>query len=202
MGWFGRDQADDAPAAPDPLDAIDRSAVPRHLLPVVDRAVECARQFRTLAWSRPAGPIQDRMFGVARRVDTVAVAVFETTLRAAQIDAVATTLDPEEVTASFKEVRRRADADPALVASHRARFESVQRILNARDAIDGDLQLLEARLEAAVAGGAELLIDATGRGEPAAEQHLAAIDDELTSLQAALAEVGALPTAPPTQPPR
>jgi hypothetical protein len=196
VGLFG-DRDDEQPAtAADPLDAIDRAAVPRHLLSVVDRAVASAHQMRNLAWSRAEGPVQARLFGVARRVDAVVVSVYETALRAAHLDSVAATLDPEGVTARYKEVKRRPDADPELVASLRARFESVQRILNARDSIDGDLQLLEARLEAAVARGAELLLDPTGEVDTH-DAELTAVDDELTSLRAALDEVAALQPSPP-----
>lgn len=192
MGLFRDDDPEPTPTVADPLHAIDRAAVPRRLLPVVDRAVECAQRFRGLAWARPPGPIQDRMFAIAHRVDAVAVAVYATALRAAQLDGVAATLDPDGVTARYKEVRRRDDADPDLLASHRARFESVQRILNARDAIDDELEVLEARLEAAVARGAELLvIDPTGVDQSRTEADLTAIDDELSTMTAALDELGA-----------
>ncbi len=202
MGLFRDDDHEPTPVAVDPLQAIDRASVPPRLLPVVDRAVGCAHRFRGLAWSRPAGPIQDRMFAVAHRVDAVAIAVFRTASRAAQLDAVATTLDPEGVTARYKELRRRGDVDPDLLASHKARFESVQRILNARDAIDGELEVLEAQLEAAVARGTELLVvDPVGGDRATTEADLTAIDDELATMAAALDELAVLDPSVSKAPP-
>lgn len=193
MGLFRNDDPEPTPVVVDPLQAIDRRAVPPRLLRVVDRGVACALRFRELAWSRPPGPIQDRMFAVAHRVDAVAVAVHRTALRAAQLDGAAATLDAERVTARYKELRRRGDADPELLASHKARFQSVQRILNARDAIDGELEVLEARLEAAVARGTELLlVDPRGVDQATTDADLTAIDDELATMTAALDELAAI----------
>jgi hypothetical protein len=68
---------------------------------------------------------------------------------------------------------------------HRARFESVQRILNARDELDGRLELLQVRLEAVVARAAELALSLTG-GVDAVEADLQDVTDELAGLRAGL----------------
>lgn len=188
MALFRRDRPSSPPPAPaDPLAALDRAVVPHRLLGVVDRAVADAGRFRSLVAARPAGPVRDRLVAMSARVDAGAVAVHATAMRAAQLDAVATTLDPEAVIAAYKDVRRR-DADPELVELHRSRFESVQRVLNARDAIDGQLELLEARLSASVARAAELALAPSGDLDPV-ETDLGALTDELSALQAGLAEV-------------
>ncbi len=188
MALFRRDRTPPPPSAPaDPLATLDRAAVPPRLLGVVDRAVADAGRFRSLVAARPAGPVRDRLVAMSARVDAGAVAVHATAVRAAQLDAVAATLDPEAVTTAYKDARRR-DADSELAELHRARFESVQRVLNARDAIDGQLELLEARLSASVARAAELALAATG-DLGAVEADLGALTDELSALQAGLAEV-------------
>lgn len=192
MALFRRDRPappPPEPAAPtDPLARVDRAAVPPRLMAVVDQALACAHRYRALTAARPPGPVRDRVEAMGASVDAGALAVYDTALRAAHLDQVAATLDPDAVTAAYKEARRR-DADAALVETHRARFESVQRILNARDEIDGPLELLEARLEATVARVAELAL------EPAADLDAVAVDladvtDGLTALRSGLDELG------------
>lgn len=187
MGLFGRGR-DAEPAPPsvaDPLAALDRAAVPPRLLATVDAAVASAHRYRSLVAGRPEGPVRDRVAALAPRVDAGAVAVYEAALHARHLDDVAATLDPDAVTAAYKEVRRRADADPALVEAARARFESVQRILNARDELGGRLELLQARLGAAVARAAELALLPEG-GADAVEADLRGVTDELTALRQGL----------------
>ncbi|WCO66438.1 hypothetical protein PO878_18225 [Iamia majanohamensis] len=188
MGLFRRDRAPDPPPAPpDPLSAVDRGAVPARLLPVVDRALSCAHRYRALVADRPPGPVRDRMAALGHHVDAGVLAVHETARRAARLDAVAGTLDVERATAAYKDARRR-DADPDLVEVHRQRFESVQRVLNARDDVDGRLEVLEARLEAAVARAAELSVG-PGTDLGAVEADVGAVADELAALQAGLDEL-------------
>lgn len=192
MALFRRSRPDPdldvAPRAPaDPLAVVDRSAVPVRLVTVVDGAVACAHRYRSLVGVRPDGPVRERIAGIGVRVDAGVLAVYETALRARRLDEVAVTLDPVAVTAAYKDARRR-DASPELVETHRARFESVQRILNARDEIDGRLELLEARLEATVARVAELALEPAADLD-AVETDLTDVTDELTALRAGLDEL-------------
>ncbi|HYI61328.1 MAG TPA: hypothetical protein VEW93_05940 [Acidimicrobiales bacterium] len=190
MGLFRRGREESASPLPgaapaDPLAAIDRAAVPPRLLPAVDGAVAAAVRYRGLVASRPEGPVRDRVAALGSRVDAGAVAVYQAALQARRLDEVATTLDPVAVTAAYKEARRRHDADPELVEVHRARFESVQRILNTREELDGRLELLQVRLEAAVARAAELALSPSA-GVEAVEADLRGVTDELTGLRAGL----------------
>jgi len=191
MALFRRDRSPTPPPAPaapaDPLAAVDRAAVPPRLLGLVDQAVAGAHRYRALVGARPAGPVRDRMAAMGERVDAGALAIYDAARRASQLDQVAATLDPEAVTAAYKDARRR-DAAPELIEAHRARFESVQRILNARDEVDGPLELLTARLEATVARVAELALEPEGDLD-AVEGDLAAVTDELTALRAGLDEL-------------
>lgn len=192
MALFRRSRPDpDLDGAPDvsadPLTAVDRAAVPVRLVAVVDQAMACARRYRSLVEVRPDGPLRDRIAEIGGRVDAGVLAVYETALRARRLDDVALTLDPSAVTAAYKDARRR-DASPELVESHRVRFESVQRILNARDEIDGRLELLEARLEATVARVAELALEPAADLD-AVEADLAEVTGELTALRAGLDEL-------------
>lgn len=147
-------------------------------------ALACAGRYRALVTTRPAGPVRDRIAAIGAQVDQGVLAVYDAARQAAHLDALAATLDAEAATAAYKDARRRG-APSELVATHRARFESVQRILNARDELDGRLELLVARLEAAVARVAELTVVPTGDVE-GAEHDLADVTDELTALRAGL----------------
>lgn len=177
-----------APAVHDPLSVIDRSTVPARLLPVLDRALASAARFRILVSGRAPGPVRDRLVALSPRVDAGVLAVYDTARRAADLDAVAATLDAERVTAAYKAVRQRPSADPDLVESHRQRFASVQRVLNARDDIDASLEVVEVRLEATVARVAEVLV-VSADGLDDVERDLAEVSDELGALRDGLAEV-------------
>jgi hypothetical protein len=70
------------------------------------------------------------------------------------------------------------------VEALRARFASVQRILNAVDDAEQHLRLLDARLGAAVARGAEVAL--TARGEDDLGHELDAVVTELGALRDSL----------------
>lgn len=186
MALFRREPSEPAAAAApvDPVAVVDRSAVPSRLLRSVDAALGSAMRFRSLAAGRAEGPVRDRLVLTSSRVDAGALAVYATARQAAQLDAVASSLDPEAAIAAYKEARRR-DASPELIEVHRARFESVQRILNSRDELDGRLELLVARLDATVARAAEVALMSTP-DLGAVDTDLADVTDELTALRAGL----------------
>lgn len=172
------------PAPVDPLAGLDRSLVPPRLLPAVDAAIAAAHRYRHLVAQRPEGPVRARMIELGTQVEAGVAAVHATAVHAAQLDAVAATLDVEAATAEYKAARRDG-APPELVEARKARFESIQRVLNARDDIDERLALIEARLEAAVARAAELALSGAAALD-AAEADLASVTDELAGLRAAL----------------
>jgi hypothetical protein len=142
---------------PDPLAAVDPSAVPvAYRAPVVD-ALRARAQFGELVAGLRSGPLQERLRELGGRVDAGVLAVFRTAMQAADIDRVAATLDPERVTAELKQARR-AGAEPEVVEALQARFASTQRLLNSRDELRDRLPVLEARLGTAVARAAELAL--------------------------------------------
>lgn len=165
------------PSPPDPFDALDVSALPARYRQAVDDALRSRIEFRRVVESLAAGPGQDRLRELSLRVDEGTRAVWDTACRAAEMERVVETLDPERVTAELKQARRNG-ADPQVVDALNTRFASVQRLLDAIDHLRERLPVLEARLGAAVARAAELsLISSGGAGGD-----VNAIDAELQSL--------------------
>jgi hypothetical protein len=162
---------------PDPFDALDVSTLPgRYRTPVAD-ALQSRVEFRRMVDSLSAGPAQDRLLELSLRVDEGTRAVWDTACRAAEMERVVATLDPERVTAELKQARR-SGADPQVVDALSTRFASVQRLLDALDRLREQLPVLEARLGAAVARAAELSLISSGGAGGAVN----AIDAELQSL--------------------
>jgi hypothetical protein len=165
------------PSPPDPFAALDVSSLPARYQPPVDDALRARVEFRRMVESLEPGPAQERLREVAIRVDDSTRAVWDTAWRAAEMERVVATLDPDRVTAELKQARR-SGADPELVEALTARFTSVQRLLDALDHVRERLPVLEARLGAAVARAAELsLISAAS-----ASSDVNVIDAELQSL--------------------
>ncbi len=137
------------------------------------------------------GPAQDRLREIATRVDDGTRAVWDTACRAAEMERVVATLDPERVTAELKQARR-SGADPEVVEALTARFASVQRVLDALDHVRERLPVLEARLGTAVARAAELtLMSSTVAGGDinAVDHELQALITDLEALRLAGLEV-------------
>jgi hypothetical protein len=150
------------PKAPvDPLAHVDPAlAPPRYAAAVADAVAIRARWQAVVAGLRD-GPTKDRMAELGERVDAGVLAVWDTVVRAAEVERVADGLEADRVTADYKAAKRDPATDPALVEALRARFESTQRLLNATDGVGDQLRLLDARLGAAVARGAEVALVAS-----------------------------------------
>jgi len=175
------------PPAADPLAELDPAAVPLRLRPLVDEAVASYRRWEQVTARVAAGPLADRLALLGDQVRDGVVELHAASARVGEAEAVLALLDPDGATAAFKAARRRAasgDVPPELEALE-ARFSSVQRMLNLVADADERLRVLDARLLASVARGAELalLSDATG---------LSAVGEELDGV---LSELGALRSA-------
>jgi hypothetical protein len=134
--------------------------------------------------------VRDRLERTRERLDAGVLAVWETAVRATDIERTLATLDPERVTAEYKRAKRAGD-EPDVEAALGQRFMSVQRLLNTLDDTDDRLRLLDARLGAAVAQAAEVALDVAGPfATDALEAELTGVVDDLAALRSALDEVG------------
>ncbi len=179
--------------APSPIDAIDPAAVPAACRPAVDRALRSRTQFAELVATLHDGPLQTRMTGLAEQLDAGVLAVWRTASQAGAIDRVTAALDPDRITAELKQARRDGAPDE-VVSALQERFASTQRLLNSRDELRERLDVLEARLDTAVAKAAELALTSGASataGIAALEHDLGQVVVELDALAAATAELGA-----------
>jgi hypothetical protein len=173
--------------AADPLAHVDPSAAPRRFARSVADAVDARRRFRDLVAGLRPGPVRDRLDAMVGQVDTGVAAVWDTVQRAGEMERILAALDPERVTADYKQARR-SGASPEMVAATEARFTSVQRLLNALDDTEQRLRLIDVRLAAAVARAAEVAL-ASGTGADELDAELAGVVDDLGALRSALDEV-------------
>ncbi|HEY8547908.1 MAG TPA: hypothetical protein VIL36_22775 [Acidimicrobiales bacterium] len=173
---------------PDPLAHIVPAAAPPRFARAVDEALAARRRFRELVDGLRPGPVRDRLTAMAPRVDAGVQAVWDAALRAGEMERVLATLDPERVTAEYKQARR-SGAEPSVLAAHEARFQSVHRMLNAVEDIEERLRGLDVRLDAAVARAAEVALGA-GTGADELDAELGDMVEELGALRSALDEVG------------
>jgi hypothetical protein len=147
-------------------------------------ALAARRRYRELVSGLRPGPVRDRLEALGTRVDAGVTAIWETVHRAGELERVLATLDPDRVTAEFKQARR-SGASPEILEAHEARFRSVQRLLNSLDEVAERLRLIDVRLGGAVARAAEVAL-ASGAGAEQLDADLAAVVDDLGALRAGL----------------
>ena len=174
----------------DPLAHVDPGATSPRFAPAVAEALESRRRYRELVDGLRPGPVRDRLERTQERLDAGVLAVWDTAVRATEIERTLATLDPERVTAEYKRAKRAGD-EPDVEAALGQRFMSVQRLLNTLDDTDDRLRLLDARLGAAVAQAAEVALDVAGpSAADALDAELAGVVDDLAALRSALDELG------------
>lgn len=172
------------PKAPvDPLAHVDPAAAPPRYAAAVADAVAIRQRWLAVVAGLRDGPTRDRMAELGERVDAGVLAVWDTVTRAADIERVADGLEAARVTDDYKAAKRDPAADPALVEALRARFESTQRLLNATEGVADQLRLLDARLGAAVARGAEVALMASPDTTASLGAELDAVVGELGALR-------------------
>lgn len=180
-----------APPVQDPLVTLDRAAVPARLLPLVDDAIASFRRWEQVTARVAAGPLADRLAMLGDQVRDGVVDLHAAAVRVGEAEQVLAALDPDGATAAFKAAKRRAaegDEPPELEALE-ARFSSVQRMLNLVADADEQLRVLDARLLASVARGAELSLSADAAGLTAVGEDLDDVLVELGALRSALVDL-------------
>jgi hypothetical protein len=179
-------------APPGPLAHVDAATLPPRWAPAVADAVAARRRWLDLVAGVRPGPLRDRLAQLGARVDDGVLAVWDTAVRAVEAERVTQALDADRVVDEYKRAKRDPAADPALVEALHARFTSVQRVLNSVEDTARQLQLLEARLGAAVARAAEvaLVAGSGGRDAEALGEELDAVVGELGALRDSLDALG------------
>lgn len=162
--------------------------MPARLLPLVDDAVAVERRWRQVTGRVQPGPLADRLGALGGRVVAGVLELYAVAVRVGELEGVLEALEPDEATAQYKAARRRAVAGEAVpeLAAVEARFASTQRLLNLVADAEEQIRLLDARLVAAVARGAELAVTADDRALASTGTDLEAVVDELGALRTAL----------------
>jgi hypothetical protein len=174
----------------DPLAHIDPSATSRRFAGAVAEALDARRRFADVVAGAAPGPVRDRLAAAAAQLDAGVAAVWDVAQRATAVERTLAALDPERVTADYKQARR-SGATPELEQALAQRFASVQRLLNTLDDTGERLRLLDARLGAAVASAAEVALGAAGGADASRlDGELEAVTQELDALRTALDELG------------
>lgn len=169
--------------------ATELPPLPERWQRFVADAVEVRRRWHEVVAGLREGPVRDRLVELGDKIDAGVLAVHATASRASDAERIAATLDADRVTEDYKRAKRDPGADPALLDALTARFTSVQRVLNALDDVDRELRLLDVRLGAVVARGAEVALTA-GQGSDELGRELDAVVAELGALQQSLDSLG------------
>lgn len=177
---------------PDLDAAVDWNAVPSRLRGHVDDALESFDRWRRLVGRTATGPLRDRLDGWTFRLHDVVQQIVATATQVGEIEAVLRTLDPQRVTDELKAAKRAAAGGPAPaeLGALEARFASVQRMMNAVADAEDRLRVLDVRLGAVVAQGAEVAMLGTDAGGDRMDADLDALTVELDALRGALGDLG------------
>lgn len=125
---------------------------------VADAVDACNRYQRALATADP-GPLRDRLGEVGRRLETGVEESWRIARRGMQLEGALGQLDdPDDVRERLARARR--GGDERIVASLEAQLESTRRIADVAAQARQRLQLLDARLDEAVARAVELAVSA------------------------------------------
>ncbi len=173
------------PAPPTP----DLTGVPPRLEGAAVAAYEAGQRWRGVVADMAPGPLAGRLAELGARVDAGVAEVLAAARRVGEVERVVDGLDPAGASAALKAARRRAAAgqEPPELAALEARFASVQRMLNAAADAEARLPVLEARLLAVVAKGAEVALTADDGGVGTLDADLESVVGELGALRQALA---------------
>ena len=172
----------------DPVSRLDLSALPLRLAPVVADAVDANTRWRDVVDSMGDGPIGERLSKIGERIERGVVDMHATALRVGDVERVLEAVAADRAIADYKRAKRAASggAEPPELGALRERFESAQRLLNIVADAEERLRIVDARLAAAVARGAEVALTASEPGLSEMDGDLGHVLDELTALRAGL----------------
>ena len=186
---FRRRRDPEPPPPPaDPLAHVDPHRAPRRFAGAVAAALDARDRYADVVAGTRPGPVRDQLVAVGARLDAGVTAVWDTAVRAGEVERTLDALGPERVADEYKRAKR-SGSDPELTEVLAQRFTSVQRLLNTLDDTEERLRLLDARLSAAVARAAEVALSAGPGDAGTVGAELDGVLGDLTALRIALDEV-------------
>lgn len=162
--------------------------MPARHVPLVRQAVDGHRQWVRATAGVAPGPLADRLAVLGSQVQAGVLELYGAARRVAEVEQVTRALDPDAAAAAYKAAKRQAAEGhpPPELDALEARFASVQRMLNVVADADEQLRILDARLLAAVARGAELALTADANALASVGADLQSVVAELGVLRGAL----------------
>lgn len=174
-------------------DRVDTSGLDEPWRHLTEDALAARRQFYETVGRTKPGPMRDRLDSLGRRIDAstteireVARAGHELSIAARRIDVEVAQRDIERVTAK-QSVSELSATTQATVRSLEAQIATAARLRTTIVQTNDRLELLNARLDEAVAGGIELSVGSFRPDEfTSVEQMVDSIADELEAVRSAL----------------
>ncbi|MFP5308453.1 MAG: hypothetical protein ACLGIR_02620 [Actinomycetes bacterium] len=165
---------------------VDPSSVPEPWRRYVLEAVDASARFSRVVQGARVGPLRQRLGRIADRIDTGVAEVSRIAAHGASLDAALRELDApaaieERIEAAEAELARGDDDGRGMqvVAALRSQLASVERIAATAEDTRRRLQLLDARLDEAVARAVELSLGQSG--DPAGGA-VGGLDDDVDAI--------------------
>ena len=172
---------------------IDPFAVGEPWRQYVKGAQRAATKMRQIIADTAAGPLHDRLEGIAAKIDHGLDETWRIARRGDEIDAAVTRLDPTRLREKRAALVARSSDDDSdelvrALASVEDQLATTDRLKQRSEQTAGSLRLTETRLDEIVARAAEVSI---GAGDTDAYEHdVEDLVDELESLRLAIEETG------------
>lgn len=143
-----------------PKSSVDLSSLAEPWRGFVADAVDARDRYGRALETARSGPLRDRLAEIGRRLDTGVEESWRIARRGMALEGALRQLDDPRMVQQRLESARRSGADQRLVQSLQAQLDSTGRVMNVAQEARHRLQLLDARLDEAVARAVELALSA------------------------------------------
>lgn len=172
-----------------PRSQVDVSQLSEPWRTFVADAVDARQRYERALGTAAGGPLRDRLSEIGRRLDTGVEESWRIARRGMALEAAMRQLeDPRRVRARLEDARRHR-ADSRIVDSLQAQLDSTERIATVAAEARRRLQVLDARLDEAVARAVELSLSADHTGDlSGVDTAVDAVVSDMEALRQALEE--------------
>lgn len=183
-----------------PREQVDTTPLPEPWASFVAEAEDAAERYRRAIAGLPDGAVADRLDEIGHRVTDGVNECRRIARRGAALDAATHTFeDPQVLTSRLRALDNASDpTTEATRAALQAQLDSAARVKATRDEVKAKLQLLDARLDEAVARAVELAVGTETLDHAAAGSLSTTVDavvSDMESLRQAVEETSALYSA-------
>ena len=173
----------------------DLSGIPEPWRSSVMEALDARERYTRACAGAAAGPLRDRLVEIGRRLDDGVEESFRIARRGTSLESALRQLDDPEALRQRLDAARRSNADSQIVQSIQAQLDSTDRIRSVASQAQHRLQLLDARLDEAVARAVELSLSADTTALGGLGSDVDAVVGDMEALRQALEETSRPSTA-------